>query len=296
MFKTFQRSWELTKISWSVLQKDKELLVFPLISMIGVAVISLIFALPLLSSGLIQALAGEEESSAVAYILGIVILFLYYLAISVVVTYSNAALTGAVFMRFDGKDPKLSDGFAIANNHLGAIVTFAAMNATVGVISALIRNAGRDSKNWVARSLADALADLVSTAWAIITFLAIPVMVREGKGAIEAVKRSAQLLSDTWGRQVVGSAGIGVIFALIALAFLIVIGPLFALALSANSAVLIGLVLALAVLILGGISLLNGALNSIYRVALYHYAHDHKVEFFEEEALRGAFVPKPGGA
>jgi hypothetical protein len=296
MFETFRRSWQLTKISWDILQKDRELLAFPLMSMIGVLVISAIFALPLLASGLLQSLA-DENTSFITYLIAIVVLFIYYFAISVVVTYSNAALTGAVFMRFDGKDPTLSDGFAIANNHLGAIVTLAAMNATVGVITALIRNAGRDSKNVVVSLFASLLADLMDVAWAVISFLAVPVMVREGKGALDSVKRSAALLRDTWGRQIVGSGGIGVVFSLIALVLFLLIGlPLLILALSTNSTVLLVLAIAVIVLILSGISLVSGALNSIYRVALYHYAHDHKVAFYEEEVLRGAFVPKPSKA
>lgn len=296
MFETFRRSWQLTKISWDILQKDKELLAFPLMSMIGVLVISAIFALPLLASGLLQSLA-DDNTSFITYLIAIVVLFIYYFAISVVVTYSNAALTGAVFMRFDGKDPTLSDGFAIANNHLGAIVTFAAMNATVGVISTLIRNAGRDSKNVVVSIFANILADLMDVAWAVITFLAVPVMVREGKGALDSVKRSAALLRDTWGRQIVGSGGIGIVFGLIAFVLFLLIGlPLLIVALSTNSAVLLVLAIAVIVLILSGISLVSGALNSIYRVALYHYAHDHKVVFYEEEVLRGAFVPKPSKA
>lgn len=297
MFKTLRRSWELTKISWSILEKDKELPAFPLMSMLGVLVISLLFGLPLMASGFLRAASGEGDASFFAYLVGIVIVFLYYLAISIVVTYSNAALTGAVFMRFDGKDPKLSDGFAVANNHLGAIVTFAAMNATVGVISLLIRDAGRESKNFVIRILADILASLVDAAWAIVTFLTVPIMVREGKGALEAVKRSGQLVRDTWGRQIVGSGGISVVFALIALAAFIVVGlPLLLLAVATSSSFLMFLAIVVIVIILSGISLVGGALNSIYRVALYHYAHDQKVEFYEEEVLREAFVPKPSAA
>jgi hypothetical protein len=296
MFKTLRRSWELTKISWDILQKDKELLAFPLLSMIGVLIISLVFALPLLGSGLLQAMAGEGDGNFFAYIVGVVVLFLYYFAISIVVTYSNAALTGAVFMRFDGKDPKVSDGFAIANNHLGAIVTFAALNATVGVISALIRDAGRESKNIVVSILAGIAASLVEVAWAVVTFLTVPVMVREGKGAIEAVKRSGQLVRDTWGRQIVGSGGIGAVFMLVAALVLLIGLPIAALAaLSGSTFVLVITVLAI-VAILAFIGLVAGALGSIYRVALYHYAHDRKVEFFEEEVLRGAFVPSPSAS
>jgi len=297
MFKTFRRSWELTKISWDILQKDKELLAFPLLSMIGVLVISFVFALPLLGSGLLQAMAGEGDGSFLAYIVGIAVLFLYYFAISIVVTYSNAALTGAVFMRFDGKDPKVSDGFAIANNHLGAIVTFAALNATVGVISALIRDAGREGKNFVVSILAGIAASLVEVAWAVVTFLTVPVMVREGKGAIESIKRSGQLVRDTWGRQIVGSGGIGAVFMLVAfLAFVLIGLPLLALAVASDSIFVLVIAVLVIVALLAFISLVAGALDSIYRVALYHYAHDQKVEFFEEEVLRGAFVPSPSAS
>lgn len=292
MFKTFRRSWELTKVSWNILQQDKELLAFPLMSMIGVFVISLVFAIPLMGSGLLQSMAGDSDAGFVSYVIGIVVLFFYYLAISIVVTYSNAALTGAVFMRFDGKDPKLSDGFAIANNHLGAIVTFAAMNATVGVISTLIRNAGRDSNNMVGRIIAGILASIIDAAWAVVTFLVVPVMVREGRGALESVKRSGQLLRDTWGSQIVGSGGIGFVFGLLAfLAFLVIGLPLFLLAAATGSTFLLFLAVLVIIVLVAGISLVGGALNSIYRVALYHYAHDQKVEFFEEEVLRSAFTP-----
>jgi hypothetical protein len=51
MFDRLSRSWELLKASWSVLQQDKELLVFPLISSIAMLVVVACFALPLLGTG-----------------------------------------------------------------------------------------------------------------------------------------------------------------------------------------------------------------------------------------------------
>lgn len=72
--------------------------------------------------------------------------------------------------------------------------------------------------------------------------------------------------------------------------------PLLLLAVATSSSFLMFLAIVVIVIILSGISLVGGALNSIYRVALYHYAHDQKVEFYEEEVLREAFVPKPSAA
>ena len=62
------------------------------------------------------------------------------------------------------------------------------------------------------------VAALGGMAWNIITFLVVPVLVVEGVGPIGAIKRSAGLLKKTWGEQVIGSAGIGLVFGLLGLA------------------------------------------------------------------------------
>jgi len=49
-----QRSWTLAKASLEVLQKDKELLIFPIISSIGVFIVTLTFLVPTLLSNFID--------------------------------------------------------------------------------------------------------------------------------------------------------------------------------------------------------------------------------------------------
>lgn len=44
MFDTFRRSWELAKASLAVLRSDKELLIFPLISFLALAVVTISLA------------------------------------------------------------------------------------------------------------------------------------------------------------------------------------------------------------------------------------------------------------
>ena len=46
MFAAFGRSWELAKASLSVLRSDKELLIFPLISFLGLVLVSIVFIIP----------------------------------------------------------------------------------------------------------------------------------------------------------------------------------------------------------------------------------------------------------
>jgi hypothetical protein len=273
--------------------QDRELLVFPLLSMIGAIIVTLLFAIPLAGSRYFQDVArSSEDGNSAAYLLGVLILFLYYLILYTIVTYSNVALTGAALLRFRGGDPKVSDGFRVANSKLGTIVGFAAIQATVGLIASLLRGSGRESRNLVVQIIASIAASLIETAWYVITFLAVPIMVAEDAGPTEAIQRSGNLVRDTWGRQVVGSAGIGLVFGLISFAVFMLFFALFFLLANAGAGVVI--VLGLLMLIsLVAISLVGGALNSVYRLALYLYAQDKTATYFDEGLLRGAFVPAP---
>ena len=51
------------------------------------------------------------------------------------------------------------------------------------------------------------VASLFGLAWNIVTYLVVPILVVEGIGPIEAVKRSGALLKKTWGEQIVGNFG-----------------------------------------------------------------------------------------
>ncbi|MEI8241604.1 MAG: DUF6159 family protein, partial [Actinomycetota bacterium] len=86
--------------------------------------------------------------------------------------------------------------------------------ATVGLVLQLLRERGG-----IAGVI---LAALGGMAWNIITFLVIPVLVVEGVGPVSAIKRSAGLLKKTWGEQIIGTAGIGLVFGLLGFAVAVV--------------------------------------------------------------------------
>jgi hypothetical protein len=54
----FARSWSLAKASLGVLRSDKELLAFPLLSVLGVVLVAASFLLPLLGSGALAIAVG----------------------------------------------------------------------------------------------------------------------------------------------------------------------------------------------------------------------------------------------
>src|SRR5450432_2116599 len=123
MFSRLGRSWGLVKASASVLRQDKELLLFPLISLAALAVVVASFALPVVGLGVLKGFASgaSSEISAGLYVVAFVIFFF------------NVALVGAAMIRLDGGNPTLGDGIRIATSRIGAIAGYALIAATVGM-------------------------------------------------------------------------------------------------------------------------------------------------------------------
>lgn len=288
MFTKISNSWRLVKASWAVLRADKELIVFPLVSTAALIIVLISFALPMLASGLLQAVAdgsGSSIASSGAEIIGLIVAFLFYLVNYTIITFSNTALVGAALIRLRGGDPTVRDGFQIAQSRITSILGYAAIAATVGMILRAIQN----NDNIIARIL----AGIVGFAWSIATYMVVPVLVVENLGPVEAIKRSASLLRRTWGEQLAGEFGIGMISGLLMFAAILLGIPIIIAAASSGSVVMIVLAIALFVLTLSIIGLLNSILSGIYQAALYLYTTEGTVSsYFEADMIEGAFKPK----
>lgn len=284
MFTRLSNSWQLVKASAAVLSADKELLIFPIIAAIGSIIVMLTFAVPMFLAGIFDAFVSEQLVGLriVGYLIG----FTFYLVQYTVIIFCNSALVGAAHIRLKGGDPTVSDGFRIAAQHIGPILGYAAISATVGLI---LRNLSE--RGGMIGRLA---ASLIGLAWNVATYLAVPVLVIEGVGPLEAVKRSVALLKKTWGEQIVGNFGINTIFGLLTMVVIFLIGlPLIFVAIASQSVALIVVAVGLLVLLLVAISLISSALGGIYSAALYQYAVSGEAgKFFDDEMIRHAFRQK----
>jgi hypothetical protein len=281
MFARLSRSWKLVKASAAVLRQDKELLLFPLISMVALVLVVASFVLPVFGLGLLGDRMGEDGLSAAMY--GVA--FLFYFSQYFVIFFFNAALVGAAMIRLEGGDPTVADGLRIATSRIGAIAGYALIAATVGmVLRAIQERVGFIGKIIVA---------MLGVGWTIATYMVVPVLVANKVGPVEAIKQSAALLKKSWGENVIGQAGLGIAFGfiflgVIGLAVVVVFG---AFASGSMAAIVIALVLAaLAIAITG---LVQSALTGIYSAALYRYAtKGEATPGFDSEALKLAFAPK----
>ena len=281
MFARISNSWALVKASFAVLRQDRELILFPVVSMLASLVVVATFAVPMLLAGFFDSLLSGTGNGVLSAIIG----FLFYLVMYFVVIFSNAAVVGAAMIRLNGGDPTLRDGFRIAFEHVGSILGYAAISATVGMIlRAISERAG---------IVGQIVSSVLGFAWGVVTFLVIPVLVIEDVNPVDAVKRSGQLLRQTWGEQLVGNFGIGAITGLIVLGLFVISVPLFILAASAKSVLLVVVVIALLVVSVVAVSLISSTLSSIFTTAVYNYAVNGTAgEFFTEDLVRGAFRHK----
>jgi hypothetical protein len=283
MFARLSRSWALVKASASVLRQDKELLVFPLVSMAALSLVVLAFALPIFGLGMLDGLAGGQDVrvEAAAYAMA----FLFYFSQYCVIFYFNTALVGAAMIRLDGGDPTLADGLRIATSRLGTIVGYALISATVGVVLRAIQ----ERVGFIGK----VIVGLLGVGWAIATFLVVPVLAARDIGPIEAIKESASLLRKTWGENLIGQAGLGLAFGLIFVGVLVCCFALLVAAFLTGSVAVVVLAGVVSLLAIGITALVQAALGGIYAAALYRYAtKGEQTPGFAAETLRLAFAPK----
>jgi hypothetical protein len=281
----WSRSWQLVKLCWSVLGQDKELVVFPIVSSIAAVLVTATFVVPGFLTGYWAAFGGRDQSvPASAWLL----LVLFYLVQYFVIVFFNAALVGAALVRLKGGDPTLGDGLRGAWSHLGTILGWAAIAATVGLVLNLLR-----SRGGIGGAIVAALGGF---AWNVVTFLVVPVLVAEGTGPLEAVKRSGSLLKKTWGEQIIGNAGIGLIFGVGAVLVAVAGVVLGALIVGAGATYAGAAVWVVTVAVVVVLAVLGATLRGIYSAALYQYAAGGDTGVFSSEVLEAAFRPRGGGA
>jgi hypothetical protein len=279
----------LVKESWNLLRTDKRLAVFPILSGLACALVTVVFLAPMVLAGLLdQALAGAQGARVVSAIVA----FVFYFVVYFVVIFSNAALVGAVLRKLDGQSATVSDGFRIALAHLGSIAGYAAIAATVGMLLRWLRDQARQG-NGAFAIIGQLGVGLLGAAWNIATFLVIPVLVIENIGPLEAIKRSVALLKRTWGEQLIGNTGIGLVFGLASFLTLLAGIGLIILSAALGIPALIVVVVALVVVALVILAVIGSTLGGIYRAAVYHYAATGQVSSgFSPQLVQGAFSPR----
>jgi len=240
---------DLIAASFSVLRQNKQLIVFPVLSTIAAILVVVAFA----GFGLVTAHPSSQLHGfgVAAY----PILFAWYCMSAFGAIFFNCALAAGAQECLAGGHPTVAFGLRRALDRVGAILLWAIISSTVGIIL-----------NFIERRvpLAGKIAVwLFGAAWGMASYLVVPVLIVEDRNAVESVRRSSQLLRDTWGQQLTAGIRFGWRFLLFLVPGIILgaIGMNYYLPLIALAFVyIVALVAAMS------------AASGIFKVALYRYA------------------------
>ncbi len=272
MFESISQSISLAKESWNVLMKDKELLVFPVMS----GILSLVVLASFAGAFFVFGYAGSETDFSGP--LSWVLVFLFYFVTYFFVIFFNTALVGAALMRLEGKDPTLGDGLSIAFSKLPGIIAWALVSATVGLILKSLERGGR-------RNILAGIASMIlGVTWTLATFFVIPIMIAENRGPFDSVRRSVEIVKNKWGTAIAGRVGIGLVFGIM----MIVVGLVFfGLIMLVPSLAVIWFLLGLFLIVM--IAVVSSALSGVFVASMYNYATKGTASLgFEQSSLQGA--------
>ena len=275
-FRTWSRSWEFAKLSYSTLLDHKHLMVFPAISTIATLLVLMSFMVPLQMTGTLDTWLASIDSEAATtddptmYVTA----FLFYFCNYFCIVFFNTALIASVMDIFEGGQGRLGFGLKFAMKRIHAIFGWALVSACVGMIlNALERN----------EKIGRFVAGLLGSAWTALTYFVIPVIVAEGLGPVAAIKSSMNTLKKEWGTALMGNFSMGM-FGFLLMLPVIAIAVVLGMYVNVPAAIAVGVPLGiLAVLV-------SATADAIFKAYLYSFATGKTLpDNVDTHAMRDAF-------
>jgi hypothetical protein len=202
------RGWRLTVTAWRLMRRDRTMIVLALIgTLCGLAGAALMLDV----GGVFS--PGYHSRGHFA---GIALLFLYPLTF--VSVFFNVALTAAAAATLEGRRIGVGGALAEAWKRVGRIAGWSLLAALVGAlinqVVSRIPGGGR------------LVAWLFGAAWALCTIFAIPLLVVEEAGPVDAARGSVRMIRSRWGEGLTGLVSISAwtVVAMVPIVFLFMIG------------------------------------------------------------------------
>lgn len=270
------RGWRLSSKSWNVIQGDRVLLALPLLSILTTLLAAAIIFVP-------ASYYAVHDHSRVPFIAAAVI---GAYPLTFISTFFNVAFVAAVRRKLAGESATVHDGLACARSRLGAIAAWALLATLVGLALRLLE---RVRGGVIVERIA---AATLGAAWSLATLFVVPIIVIDGVGPVETLRRSARVIKERWGEGITGSAVIGAAFVLLTIPVLIlgVIGWTSFAGSHAFGLLVIGIAVGLFLIVIAA----QNAVTQVFHLALYDYATgDTSIgSAFSDEDLQGAMRPK----
>jgi hypothetical protein len=284
----FSRSWMITKLTFGVINKDRELIWFAVLSFVFSTIFAVAMIFPTVVPALLERGFSQESLEAYEYLM----LFITYFGLAFIATFFNVCVVYTTKVRFEGGNATFDESLRFAFSKIGLIAQWSLLSASVGLLLRLLHNlASRLGK--IGELVANIVIGLLGMAWSILTIFVVPVLVYEGLGPFAAIKKSAEVIKKTWGESLIKSIGLGLIQLLVFVIIIAATGGLTFLLASSFDVIgmLIGIGIGLVLLFIAG--LIFTVASTIFNTALYVYANNQIVASgFSEDVMKAAFKQK----
>ena len=276
------RSWDVTKKTFAVIKADKEILAFPILSVLFTIGLFLLLFLPFIITLLVQSIIPPFTVMA---LFGLLFVFIQVF----IGVFSHGAIVHIAKTRFEGGDATFMEGVKAAWNRKGQLIKWALLTGTVGLIISMAQNKARD-KRGIAGAVANAILGLAALAWKIVSLFVVPSIIIKGTGPIDSLKKSYETIKKTWGESLVKYLGLNVVGSLIGvIGFIVLVLPAILFLIDGLFTLAIVFVL-LWILFLTLTKVILSAADTVFDTALFMYADTGKVpEANTKEDLDHAF-------
>lgn len=274
-FERLSNGWKIAMNSFKVLNANKQLVLFPILSSISlILVIGSFVAGALAINGWNTDFLDENQNPILQY----AILFVFYVINYFIIVFFNMALIHCTRLYFRGEQVSLGEGIRFSMSRIGVIFSWALFAGVVGtILKAIQENSGIVGK---------IITGIIGIVWGVATFFVVPVIAYENKGPLEAFKRSSQLMREKWGESLAGNFSLG----LIQFIGVLVVGVVF---------FIIGYIIhpmagvALAILGCFIVTAIISAAQTIFVSAVYHNITNEPTVHFSQQLIDGLFQEKP---
>lgn len=286
MFETLDRSWRLIKGSLKLILEHPKLLIFPMFSF-GVFSIAFIF---ILLFGIFSVLGLSLALSTTELKFFIYSIFLIIAFIGpFIATFFAVGLSSEVGELMQNKTPSFKRGFNHAYKNIKEIFLWSLTILAVKIIEGLLRGAAKKyGGGGMTTKIGDGLISILMAGWSFAISFVVPIIAFEDTNPFHSIKKSVQLLKNTWGETLVGAIGAGTVIgwlAMIPIVFLALVSFL-------NPLMFI-LTIPIIIIILIFSSILTQVFNTVFMTVLYLYAtkQDTKAadKYFESDLIKHGF-------
>jgi len=283
----WDRSWSITRTSFKLIGKDKEMLWFPVLSGIFSLLFSAALLVPTFMLNVAKQVGGDRM---VIGPMQWIVLFITYFGLSFIATFFNVCVVYTTRVRLSGGDATFGDSIKFAFSRVHLILGWSLVSASVGILLRALDSIAERS-GLIGKILLSILRAILASAWSIITVFVVPAMVYKELGPFDAIRESIDTLKQTWGESIVRYYGLGLatFVCILPCVLLMILGGAAATAVPAAGVALI----ALGVVALIAVIVLFGVANTVFNTVLYHWASSGAAaEGIDPALLSGAFTQR----